>query len=208
MRLYAEDPEAGFLPSTGPVHLFRAPIGEGVRVDAGIETGGDVSPFYDPMIAKVIAHGATREEARRRLVAALGRDGRVRSAHQPGFPDRRAGAACLRRGRSDHGVHWRDLWRPLHSRAWMTLAMQRQRSPACGGARASIGRGARCESGELLNWASTGRLETIVEYDADGAARKYRRQADAATEVCGRHRTRRRSKSGAGPGGRYGAAGR
>ncbi|HEY7800611.1 MAG TPA: acetyl-CoA carboxylase biotin carboxylase subunit, partial [Hyphomonadaceae bacterium] len=71
VRLYAEDPEAGFLPSSGHVHLFHAPTDEGVRVDAGVETAGDVSAFYDPMLAKIVAHGATRDEARRRLISAL-----------------------------------------------------------------------------------------------------------------------------------------
>ena len=70
-RLYAEDAANGFLPATGPVDLWRPARGEGVRIDAGIATGGAVSPFYDPMLAKAVAHGATREEARRRLIAAL-----------------------------------------------------------------------------------------------------------------------------------------
>ncbi|MCR5874502.1 acetyl/propionyl/methylcrotonyl-CoA carboxylase subunit alpha [Phenylobacterium sp. J426] len=60
-RLYAENPASGFLPSTGPLDHFRLP--EGVRVDAGVEDGGEVTPFYDPMIAKLIAHADTREQA-------------------------------------------------------------------------------------------------------------------------------------------------
>ena len=72
VRLYAEDPTADFLPSTGHVTLWRPPTGPGVRVDAGIESGGEVSPFYDPMVAKIIARGDSREEARQRLIAALG----------------------------------------------------------------------------------------------------------------------------------------
>ncbi len=71
VRLYAEDPDAGFLPSTGPALLWSPPSGPGVRVDAGLETGGEVSPFYDPMVAKIITHGANREDARKRLVRAL-----------------------------------------------------------------------------------------------------------------------------------------
>ncbi|MEM9532313.1 MAG: acetyl-CoA carboxylase biotin carboxylase subunit [Pseudomonadota bacterium] len=72
VRLCAEDSASGFLPDTGPVRFWRPPQGAGIRVDAGIAEGVEVSPFYDSMIAKVIAHGADREEARRRLVAALG----------------------------------------------------------------------------------------------------------------------------------------
>lgn len=71
IRLYAENPDKGFLPSTGPIHLWNAPSGVGVRTDTGIETGGEVSPFYDPMLAKIIATGANRDEARKRLIAAL-----------------------------------------------------------------------------------------------------------------------------------------
>jgi acetyl/propionyl-CoA carboxylase alpha subunit len=70
-RLAAERPEAGFMPATGGIALWHPPSGEGVRIDAGIETGSEVTVHYDSMIAKVIAHGATREEARRRLLRAL-----------------------------------------------------------------------------------------------------------------------------------------
>jgi 3-methylcrotonyl-CoA carboxylase alpha subunit len=71
-RLYAEDPEKGFLPSTGKLWALQFPEGEGIRIDTGVEAGDTVTPFYDPMIAKVIAHGATRDEALDRLGAALG----------------------------------------------------------------------------------------------------------------------------------------
>ncbi len=72
-RVYAEDVEKGFLPSTGKLYGLRLPFEQnGVRVDTGVETGGEVTPFYDPMIAKVIAHGATRAEALDILSAALG----------------------------------------------------------------------------------------------------------------------------------------
>ncbi|MGO9701806.1 MAG: acetyl-CoA carboxylase biotin carboxylase subunit [Xanthobacteraceae bacterium] len=70
-RLYAEDPHEGFLPQSGILIDWRPPSGDGVRVDHGLAPGQRVSPFYDPMLAKVIAHGATREEARRRLNKAL-----------------------------------------------------------------------------------------------------------------------------------------
>jgi 3-methylcrotonyl-CoA carboxylase alpha subunit len=71
-RLYAEDPERGFLPSTGKLTALEFPQGEGIRVDTGVEAGSIVSPYYDPMIAKVIAHGADRTQALDRLAAALG----------------------------------------------------------------------------------------------------------------------------------------
>ncbi len=72
-RLYAEDPERGFLPSTGRLHALRFPEGEGLRIDTGVAEGDEVTPFYDPMIAKVIARGETRDEALDRLSEALGR---------------------------------------------------------------------------------------------------------------------------------------
>ncbi|MCS3441354.1 acetyl-CoA/propionyl-CoA carboxylase biotin carboxyl carrier protein [Microbacterium phyllosphaerae] len=70
-RVYAESPERGFLPSTGRVLLFEPP--QGVRVDAAVETGSEVTGFYDPMIAKVIAVAADRATALRRLDEALRR---------------------------------------------------------------------------------------------------------------------------------------
>jgi 3-methylcrotonyl-CoA carboxylase alpha subunit len=72
-RLYAEDPERGFLPSTGKLVALSFPEGEGLRIDSGVEQGGEISPFYDPMIAKLIAHADTREAALDRLRAALDR---------------------------------------------------------------------------------------------------------------------------------------
>ncbi|MFI4999621.1 MAG: acetyl-CoA carboxylase biotin carboxylase subunit [Reyranellales bacterium] len=71
VRLYAEDAYAGFLPQTGRIDVWRPATGRGVRIDHGIKNGLAISPFYDPMIAKVIAHGATREEARTHLIQAL-----------------------------------------------------------------------------------------------------------------------------------------
>jgi geranyl-CoA carboxylase alpha subunit len=70
-RLYAEDPYKGFLPQSGTLVDWRPASGVGVRVDHGLASGQRVTPYYDAMLAKVIAHGATREEARRRLIAAL-----------------------------------------------------------------------------------------------------------------------------------------
>ena len=81
-RVYAEDPYRGFLPSTGRLVRYRTPVpawagnprGEdGVRVDAGVEEGGEVSIFYDPMIAKLVTWGETRDEAADKQIAALDR---------------------------------------------------------------------------------------------------------------------------------------
>jgi acetyl-CoA/propionyl-CoA carboxylase biotin carboxyl carrier protein len=70
-RLYAEDPAAGFLPSTGTVCVYREPAGDGIRVDSGIRAGSVVGTAYDPMLAKVIAYGPDRATALDRLDRAL-----------------------------------------------------------------------------------------------------------------------------------------
>ena len=68
-RLYAEDPANGFLPTTGVLHRFRVP--DRVRVDTGVEDGSEVTIHYDPMLAKLTAHGATRDKAALALAGAL-----------------------------------------------------------------------------------------------------------------------------------------
>lgn len=75
VRLYAEDPANNFLPQTGSIHRWAPFDSEGVRIDSGLLSGDkknqSVSPFYDPMLAKIIAYGVNREEARRRLRQAV-----------------------------------------------------------------------------------------------------------------------------------------
>ncbi|HTO93319.1 MAG TPA: acetyl-CoA carboxylase biotin carboxylase subunit [Bacteroidota bacterium] len=70
-RICAEDPENNFLPSTGRIIHLRTPAGPGIRDDRGINEGGEISVFYDPMIAKLIAWDPSRESARLRLIRAL-----------------------------------------------------------------------------------------------------------------------------------------
>lgn len=72
VRLYAEDPEKGFLPQPGRLEIFDLPCDlPGVRVDSGVTVGQEVTPHYDPMLAKIAAHGANRQQALERLLAAL-----------------------------------------------------------------------------------------------------------------------------------------
>jgi acetyl/propionyl-CoA carboxylase alpha subunit len=71
VRLYAEDAEDGFLPATGRIEALRWPAGEGIRVDAGVELSDVVGGRFDPMLAKIIAHGPDRATALERLTAAL-----------------------------------------------------------------------------------------------------------------------------------------
>ena len=106
-RVYAEDPENGFLPSTGRIVAFDVP-GD-IRVESGIETGGEVTPFYDAMIAKLIARAPTREEALDRLADALDRTLVVGVRSNVPF----LGALCrmseFRQGKVDTGFIERNL---------------------------------------------------------------------------------------------------
>jgi 3-methylcrotonyl-CoA carboxylase alpha subunit len=102
-RLYAEDPEHGFLPSTGHVIALEFPKSEGVRVDSGVEAGGEVTPFYDPMIAKLIAHGKTRGEALDRLAGALDKTIVIGPRSNVGFLTNLCRAPAFRKGDFDTG---------------------------------------------------------------------------------------------------------
>ncbi|MEZ4468710.1 MAG: biotin carboxylase N-terminal domain-containing protein [bacterium] len=119
-RLNAEDPAHGFAPRPGRLRVFRPPTGPGVRVDTGVEEGQAIAPEFDSMIAKIIAHGATRAQARARLDAALAEldlvveDGATNRAFlravlaHPAFIDGSADTAWLDR-------HAPALVRPVHA---------------------------------------------------------------------------------------------
>jgi acetyl-CoA carboxylase, biotin carboxylase subunit len=71
LRVYAEDVSNNFVPDTGTLEVYRRPYGEGIRVDDGVREGQEVSVYYDPMLAKLIAWGPDRETARLRLIEAI-----------------------------------------------------------------------------------------------------------------------------------------
>jgi 3-methylcrotonyl-CoA carboxylase alpha subunit len=113
-RLYAEDPERNFLPSTGSLAGLEFPKGEGLRIDTGVEAGSAVSPYYDPMIAKVIAHGRDRGEALTRLDEALSQTVVVGPRSNAAFLSRLASHPEFRDGHFDTGFidrHLADLTR-------------------------------------------------------------------------------------------------
>jgi len=108
-RLYAEDPEKGFLPSTGRLLALEFAAGEGVRVDAGVAAGAEVSPFYDPMIAKIIAYAAARDQALDRLGRALEQTVVVGPRTNLSFLVRATRSPEFRQGRFDTGFIERNV---------------------------------------------------------------------------------------------------
>jgi 3-methylcrotonyl-CoA carboxylase alpha subunit len=106
-RVYAEDPENGFLPSTGRIVAMELPAD--IRVDSGFATGGEVTPYYDAMIAKLIAHAPTREAALDRLVAALDRTLIAGPRSNVAFLAALTRASEFRQGKVDTGFIDRNL---------------------------------------------------------------------------------------------------
>ncbi len=165
-RLYAEDPANDFLPATGPIHLWQPYQGDGIRIDSGIETGGEVSPFYDPMIAKVIAYGQTREEARTKLIKALeetaifgvktNRAFLIDALGHPVFADCEATTAFIAENFSDNDLAERPLSNEDAAIAATTQyllsredALKRSLPIAC----------------DLLDWTSASKIGTPFQYE-------------------------------------------
>ncbi len=106
-RLYAEDAAAGFLPAIGQLAALRFP--DDVRADAGVRAGDEISPYYDPMIAKIIVHGADRVEALRRLRAGLAGTEVAGTVTNLGFLSRLAGHPEFVEGGVDTGLIGREI---------------------------------------------------------------------------------------------------
>ncbi|QUJ75059.1 3-methylcrotonyl-CoA carboxylase [Sulfitobacter albidus] len=106
-RLYAEDVQAGFLPATGTLSHLRFP--QGARADTGVRAGDTISPFYDPMIAKITVHGPTRAVALARLRRALAQTEVAGTVTNLAFLGALAGHAGFGRGEVDTGLIARDL---------------------------------------------------------------------------------------------------
>ncbi|MGH3547956.1 MAG: biotin/lipoyl-containing protein, partial [Pseudonocardiaceae bacterium] len=103
-RIYAEDPANGFLPTGGPVLQLGEPAGPGVRVDSGLRVGDTVGSDYDPLLAKVIAHGPDRDTALRRLDAALAQTSILGLRTNVGFLRGLLADADVQAGRLDTGL--------------------------------------------------------------------------------------------------------
>ncbi len=109
-RIYAEDAGKGFLPATGRLHYLALPRDEnGVRVDTGVRQGDDITPFYDPMIAKLIVHAPTRRAALNKLSAALASAHVAGTVTNIGFLSRLAVQPAFVRGDLDTGIIERNL---------------------------------------------------------------------------------------------------
>lgn len=108
-RIYAEDPDRGFMPSTGKVSVLNLPGGENVRIDSGIEAGDEVSVHYDPMIAKLIVRGDTRQGCLQQLKRALAACFIAGPTTNLGFLQALAGSEVFARGETDTGLLDRDL---------------------------------------------------------------------------------------------------
>ncbi|MBV9861736.1 MAG: acetyl-CoA carboxylase biotin carboxylase subunit [Alphaproteobacteria bacterium] len=102
-RLYAENPERGFLPATGRLHRLRLPSPEVARVDTGVREGDTVTPFYDPLIAKIVVHGEDRAAALARLSRALADSAVLGPATNLAFLGRVAANPEFRAGAVDTG---------------------------------------------------------------------------------------------------------
>jgi 3-methylcrotonyl-CoA carboxylase alpha subunit len=186
-RLYAEDPDRGFLPSPGRIAALEWPHGEGIRVDAGVAAGDTVPPEYDPMIGKIIAHAATRDEALDRLSAALGDTIVVGPRVNTPFLKALAGHAAFRAATFDTGFierHRGELLRAdpqAEARAitqGVAALLDRERERIAGAAAAARPRNPEWRDQWCDPWAaddgfSLGPARTLrIDIVVDGAARQ------------------------------------
>jgi geranyl-CoA carboxylase alpha subunit len=164
-RLCAEDPYAGFAPQVGAIAAWRMPTGAGVRVDHGLAPTAGVCPHYDSMIAKVIASGVDRDQARARLIAALdgtsvmglrtNRDWLVRCLEAPAFAAPQLSTGWL----EEAGREWSA---PSHPARWLAVAAALRLH------RLSAGHG------PLARWSSAGRRESALGIEAGGTVHAVR----------------------------------
>ena len=177
-RLYAEDPAKGFLPAIGPLEHLR--FGDELRIDTGVEEGGAVSPFYDPMIAKLIAHGPSREAAIERLLDGVDETEVWPVRTNAGFLGLLLEHPQFQSGDVDTGLIGRDLDSLVHAPEPDTdelaeAAALLAASPGSGPWSAALGFRAnaapRAEA-RLVNDSGAVHIVTLEEIEADGPARE------------------------------------
>jgi geranyl-CoA carboxylase alpha subunit len=207
VRLYAEDAYAGFLPQTGRIDVWRPASGPGIRVDHGMKDGLAISPFYDPMLAKVIAHGTNREDARTRLVQALrdtvvlgpttNKHFLIRLLEHPEFAAGKATTAFL--GKHEFpaptvsDAHWQLaaglLWRQSASRYAAALRGWRNSNPEPTPIRLAVGNAERLlhvDGGEIVETPfHIDGDDVIVDLDALTVRFSDRTYAPRATAAAG-----------------------
>ena len=173
-RINAEDASAGFLPSPGTITVYREPSGPGVRVDSGVAAGSVISPLYDPLIAKLIVHGADRDDAIGKMLRALGeyRIGGVKTLI--GFHKALLSHPCFRAGETCHGV--------VESRELAARAEELGDEPVAGGTAV-----ATAPTVERVTWAEVDgrRVEVKVHVPEPGYRELGRRRRDRAAQGVG-----------------------
>ena len=161
-RVYAEDPGKGFLPTGGHLYSVRDPQGQGIRVDSGVSSGRAVVSDYDPMIAKVIAFGADRAEALRRLDGALADTETIGVASNVAFLRRLIRHPDVRAGRLDTGLVDRtvdELAPPAPAdRALVVAALWAAQCVSLGGGPWT----------QLTCWRHGRRAPIVSDFDVDG----------------------------------------
>ncbi len=168
VRLYAEDPSNNFLPASGRVDVWQPATGDGIRIDHGLREGQEISPFYDPMIAKVIAWGHDRDEARRRLIRALeetaifgpvtNKDFLVAILAHPRFAAGEATTTFLPENFDEAAP---KKVRPSRAQAAIAAVLQFR------SARDRLAAGAVALTPQLRDWASAGHLVSRFSYMLD-----------------------------------------
>jgi acetyl-CoA/propionyl-CoA carboxylase, biotin carboxylase, biotin carboxyl carrier protein len=173
-RINAEDPSAGFLPSPGTITVYREPSGPGVRVDSGVTAGSVISPLYDPLVAKLIVHGADRDDAIGKMLRALGeyRIGGVKTLI--GFHKALLSHPCFRAGETCHGI--------VESPELAARAEELGGEPVGGGAVAAAG-----ATVERVTWAEVDgrRVEVKVHVPEPGYRELGRRRRERAARGAG-----------------------
>ncbi len=175
-RINAEDPSNGFLPSPGTITSYREPSGPGVRVDSAVGAGSEISPLYDPMIAKLIVRGADRADAVGRMLRALGEYEIGGIATLIGFHKALLSHPCFREGATCFGV--------VESAELAVRAAELAAEPARGGAAAAEAKAGRSEERSAVAEVD-GRRVTVKVLVAEAPHRELARRRQDRVAAAG-----------------------